>query len=65
MKISRKMARGRQLSWQIWFSQYEFEVEWVPENSNFLADALTREMNKAYITIKLLDPKYQIFKKSD
>ena len=28
---------------------YEFDVEWIPGNSNFLADALTREMNKVHV----------------
>lgn len=28
---------------------YDFDVEWIPGNSNFLADALTREMNKFHV----------------
>ena len=27
---------------------YDFDVEWVPSISNYLADALTREMNKVH-----------------
>jgi hypothetical protein len=34
------------LSWQIWFEQYDFEVEWIPRNTNWLAGAMTREMEK-------------------
>lgn len=49
-KISRQIAKGRILAWQIWFQQFEFEVEWIPGNSNFLTDSLTRDMNKAFIT---------------
>ena len=60
-KISRQMAIGRPLSWQIWFSQYEFEVEWVPGNSNFLADALTREMNKSIYNYKAARSKVSDF----
>ena len=51
-KISRQIAKGRILAWQIWFQQFEFEVEWIPGNSNFLTDSLTRDMNKMYITCK-------------
>lgn len=35
-KISRKIAKGRILAWEIWFQQFDFEVEWIPGNSNFL-----------------------------
>ena len=42
------MERGILLAWQIWFQQYDFDVEWIPGNSNYIADALTREMNKAH-----------------
>lgn len=48
-KISRQLARGRLLSWQIWFQQFDFDVEWMPGNSNFLADSLTRYMNKVFV----------------
>ena len=47
-KISKKLARGRLLAWQIWFQMYDFEVEWVPGISNYLAVSLTRDMNKAH-----------------
>lgn len=33
----------------MWFQMYDFEVEWVPGNSNVLADSLTREMNKVHV----------------
>ena len=49
-KNSRQLARGRLLSWQIWFQQFDFDVEWIPGNSNFLVDSLTRDMNKAFVT---------------
>ena len=48
-KISKQLARGRLLAWQMWFQMYEFDVEWIPGNSNVLADALTREMNKVHV----------------
>ena len=47
-KISKQLARGRLLAWQIWFQMYDFDVEWVPGISKYLADALTKDMNKAY-----------------
>ena len=47
-KISKQLARGRLLAWQIWFQMYEFEVEWIPGISNYLADSLTRDMNKSH-----------------
>jgi hypothetical protein len=62
-KIDRQLARGRLLSWQIWFQQYEFDVEWIPGNTNWLADAMTREMkemNKAF-RVKLLNPNIALF----
>lgn len=49
-KISRQIAKGRILAWQIWFQQFDFEVEWIPGNSNFLTESLTRDMNKAFMT---------------
>nr|AXB54821.1 polyprotein [Pinus nigra virus 1] len=55
-KISRQLAKGRILAWQIWFQQFDFEVEWIPGNSNVLTDVLTRDMSKMYITCK-----YSIF----
>lgn len=48
-KISKQLARGRLLAWQMWLQMYEFDVEWIPGNSNFLADALTKEMNKVHV----------------
>lgn len=48
-KISKHLARGILLAWEMWFQMYDFEVEWIMGNSNFLADALTREMNKVHI----------------
>jgi len=48
-KISKQLARGRLLAWKMWFHMYDFEVEWIPANSNFLANALTREMDKVHI----------------
>lgn len=51
-KISKQLARGRLLAWKMWFQMYNFDVEWVPGNSNMLADALTREMNKAHGMVK-------------
>ena len=50
-KITRQLARGRLLAWQMWFQMYDFDVEWIPGNYNYLADALTREMNKANINM--------------
>ena len=66
-KLNRQMARGRLLSWQVWFSQYDFNVEWIPGSTNHLADALTREMAKAYrvVKIKLLDPDFRIFQSTE
>jgi len=49
-KISRQLDRGRLPSWQIWFQQFDFDVEWIPGISNFLADSLTRDMNKVFVT---------------
>lgn len=54
-KISKQLARGRLLAWQMWFQMYDFDVEWVPGNSNYLADALTREMNKAHVNRDIFD----------
>lgn len=48
-KISKQLARGRLLAWQMWFQMYDFDVEWIPGISNYLADSLTREMNKAHV----------------
>ena len=28
---------------------YDFEVEWVPSISNYFADSLTRDLNKAHV----------------
>ena len=48
-KISKQLARGRLLAWQIWFQMYDFDIEWVHGNSNYLVDSLTRDMNKAHV----------------
>ena len=48
-KISRQLAGGRLLSWQIWFQQFDFYVEWVSGNSNFLVDSLTGDINKDFV----------------
>ena len=37
------------MAWQIWFQMYDFDVEWVPGISNFLANSLTRDMNKVHV----------------
>ena len=48
-KISKQLARGRLLAWQMWFQMYDFDVEWIPGNAIYLPDALTREMNKVHV----------------
>lgn len=59
-KIDKQIARGRLLSWQTWFQQYDFEIQWIPGNSNWLADVLTREMNKMF-KVRLTDPNISYF----
>ncbi|KAL6194743.1 hypothetical protein ACLB2K_035819 [Fragaria x ananassa] len=43
-KLTDAADRGRVLRWQMFLTQYEYDVEMVAGNKNFLPDALTREM---------------------
>ncbi|KAL6138579.1 hypothetical protein ACLB2K_063860 [Fragaria x ananassa] len=43
-KLTDAADRGRVLRWQMFLTQYEYDVEMVAGNKNFLLDALTREM---------------------
>lgn len=38
--------QGRLIRWQQWFNYYQFTVERIPGNKNYLADTLTREFRQ-------------------
>ncbi|KAL6212135.1 hypothetical protein ACLB2K_017356 [Fragaria x ananassa] len=43
-KLTDAADRGRVLRWQMFLTQYEYDVEMAAGNKNYLPDALTREM---------------------
>ncbi|ALN12435.1 polyprotein [Vaccinivirus cadovaccinii] len=43
-KINESLARGRLIRWQIMLRQYYLDIEHIPGVSNYLPNALTREM---------------------
>ena len=43
-KLDKAADRGRLLNWQLFLNQYDYNVELIAGNKNYLPDALTREM---------------------